>query len=100
MSNRPPAGHFNMLYFASAASFTKKTSEHLPAPLEATKLFDILEKKYPGIRQRVLSSCAVTINLDYIDIEEDSEADGQKVPVALVIHEGDEVALIPPVSSG
>ena len=47
------------------------------------------------MKDKVLSSCAVTVNLTYIDI------DGEDAPDAgLVIKEGDEVAIIPPVSSG
>src|ERR1700753_1309541 len=86
-----PAGHFNLLYFATAASYTTKTSETLPAPLSVTKLFETLENKYPGIRDKVLSSCAVAVNLDYIDLD---DAEG------CTLKEGDEVAIIPPVSSG
>ncbi|MCJ1401371.1 hypothetical protein MMC11_004583 [Xylographa trunciseda] len=98
MSSKPPAGSFALLYFASASTFTKKTSEHIPAPLEASKLFEILEERYPGFRKKVLSSCAVTINLEYVDIEKEPEDDTSKVDQ--VIQEGDEVAIIPPVSSG
>ena len=97
MSSRPPAGHFAILYFATAATFTKKSSEYLPAPLEVFKLFDSLESKYPGIKQRVLSSCAVTVNLEYVDIE--GAFEGGATPT-VTIQEGDEVAIIPPVSSG
>jgi len=98
MLTKPPAGSFTLLYFASAATFTKKTSEHIPAPLEASKLFETLEKRYPGFRTKVLSSCAVTINLEYVDIEREPEDDMSKGHQ--VIQEGDEVAIIPPVSSG
>ncbi|TKA62026.1 hypothetical protein B0A49_11841 [Cryomyces minteri] len=94
MSSRAPPGHFTVLYFASAASYVKKTSETFEAPLPAAKLFDVLEKKYPGMKEKVLSSCALTVNLDYIDLEEDS-GEGQ-----LVLQPGDEVGVIPPVSSG
>lgn len=94
---KPPPGHFNLLYFASASTYTRKGSEHIPAPLEASKLFEVLEEKYPGIRSKILNSCAVTINLDYVDVEGD---DGETPKVAKVIQEGDEVAIIPPVSSG
>lgn len=98
MSSRPPAGYFNLLYFASASTFTMKTSEHMPAPLDVSTLFDVLDKKYPGFRKKVLSSCAVTINLDYVDIERDSGE--EDAPKTHTIQEGDEVAIIPPVSSG
>lgn len=95
MPSKPPAGHFRLLYFASATSFTRKSSDDLPAPLPITDLFRLLEKKYPGIEKAVLASSAITVNLDYIDIEEASEGSEP-----MVIQEGDEVAIIPPVSSG
>ena len=85
------AGHFNLLYFAAASSFTKKQSEAFPAPLKATELFDFLEKQHPGFKEKVLNSCMLTVNLEYVDLEEVS---------GIVIKEGDEVAIIPPVSSG
>lgn len=44
----------------------------------------------------VLDSCAVTVNLEYVDVEEE----GGKEKAGVVIQEGDEVAIIPPVSSG
>ena len=99
MSSSPPRGFFNLLYFASAASFTRKTSEHIPAPLESSKLFAVLEEKYPGFRKRVLGSCAVTINLEYVDIEQGVDEAERHCPDQ-IIHVGDEVAIIPPVSSG
>lgn len=90
---KPPKGHFNILYFASASSITGKEYEALPAPLPLSKLFTTLEERYPGITPKVLKSCLVTVNLDYVDIPQDDDEE-QK------IHEGDEVAIIPPVSSG
>lgn len=103
---KPPKGHFNVLYFASAGTFTSREYEALPAPLALDALFDALEERHPGIRDRVLSSCLVTVNLDYVDVPSssaatsapaDAENAGQKV---ITIREGDEVAIIPPVSSG
>ncbi len=101
---KPPKGHFNILYFAGAGSFTSKEFEALPAPLPLSRLFDVLEERYGGIRAKVLASCLVTVNLDYVDIpggpddDDDDEASGQQEKG--VIEEGDEVAIIPPVSSG
>ena len=66
--------------------------------MPASRLFDELEKRYPGIKQRVLGSCAVTINLDYVDVDPGSGA-GPGAGTTM-IQEGDEVAIIPPVSSG
>ena len=89
---KAPAGHFSILYFAAASTFTGKASEHLPAPVRARDLFAMLEERYSGIGDKVLSSCAVTVNLEYVDVGEE-DADQQ-------IGEGDEAAIIPPVSSG
>lgn len=85
-----PAGHFNLLYFAASSSYTKKSSEYIKAPLRASELFDTLEKMYPGIKEKILNSSAVTLNLEYIDLDESD----------ITFKEGDEVAIIPPVSSG
>lgn len=70
-----------------------RDSESLPAPLPLGKLFSELESRYPGVQAKILDSCLVTVNLDYVDVPEDGE-DGA------LIQEGDEVAIIPPVSSG
>ncbi|KAK4461257.1 hypothetical protein QBC42DRAFT_94900 [Cladorrhinum samala] len=91
---KPPPGHFNILYFASASSYTLKNVESLPAPLPLGKLFGVLEERYKGIRENVLESSLVTLNLTYVDVDEGGEGEGT------VIQEGDEVAVIPPVSSG
>ncbi|KZM25775.1 uncharacterized protein EKO05_0002554 [Ascochyta rabiei] len=96
-SSKPPAGHFTILYFAAASTFTGKTTEHLPAPLRVRHLFAKLDDTYPGFKERVLSSCAVTVNLDYVDLDDDD--DGASC-VDMEINAGDEVAIIPPVSSG
>lgn len=114
-----PPGHFHLLYFATAASYTGKPSEFLKAPLPIAQLFDVLEERYPGVKRRVLASCAVTVNLEYVDVptddddsrgdEDDDDQQGQQQQQqqhqssgrnGLVIQEGDEVAIIPPVSSG
>jgi len=97
MTARPPTGHFNILYFASASSYTTKNVESLSAPLPLSRLFATLEERYKGIRENVLENSLVTVNLTYVDMpgsgEEETETD-------IVIQEGDEVAIIPPVSSG
>lgn len=101
MAAKPPQGHFNILYFASAGSYTSKNVEALPAPLPLRKLFGTLEERYQGIQASVLDHCLVTINLTYVDVPADDEAAaaGQGAE-EIVIQEGDEVAIIPPVSSG
>ncbi|KAI1143306.1 hypothetical protein F5Y05DRAFT_408753 [Hypoxylon sp. FL0543] len=91
---KPPEGHFNILYFASASSFTSKEFETLPAPLPLRKLFDTLEEQYNGIKDRILSSCLVTVNLNYVDVPNPDDESSQAV-----IQEGDEVAIIPPLNA-
>lgn len=96
---RAAPGHFRVLYFAAASTYTKKASDEFKAPLPVRDLFQFLDTQYPGIRDRVLSSCAVTVNLEYVDIGEDKDA-GPQASEDVIIREGDEVAIIPPVSSG
>jgi molybdopterin converting factor small subunit len=99
-------GYFTLLYFASASSYTKKESEFFQAPLPLPKLFGLLEERYPGIKDKVLNHCAVTINLSYVDVDIIGSEGSKKRMVepilgdVVIIREGDEVALIPPVSSG
>lgn len=99
MPTETPAGHFRILYFASAASFTHKESDTFAAPVTAATIFDLLEKSYPGMTQAVLSSCAITLNLEYIDIDS-SNSGIRGSDSKTTIRAGDEVAIIPPVSSG
>jgi len=91
-----PPGHFTILYFASASEYTSKDSETFPAPLPLSKLFDELEGRYSGIKTKLLESCLVTVNLEYVDVPVDAVAARNET----TIKEGDEVAIIPPVSSG
>jgi len=93
-TSNPTNGFFTILYFASASSYTSKDTEMLAAPLPVAKLFDILDEKYKGMKAKVLESCLLTINLEYVDIPSDGSS------TELVIQAGDEVAIIPPVSSG
>lgn len=83
-----------MLFFASASSFTSKQHDTFLAPLPLKGLFDALEERYSGIKEKVLESCLVTVNLEYVDIPGPDEGDGPEIKA------GDEVAIIPPVSSG
>ncbi|PQE19895.1 molybdopterin synthase small subunit protein [Rutstroemia sp. NJR-2017a BVV2] len=95
MSNAAEEGHFTILYFASASSYTSKDAETLEAPLPLSKLFETLEGRYQGIKDKILQSCLVTINLEYVDMPETGSKDSDTM-----IKAGDEVAIIPPVSSG
>jgi molybdopterin converting factor small subunit len=87
---------FQIHYFASASTYTGKNTERLPAPLPLSSLFNTLEALYPGIKEKVLASCSVSLGDEYVDVEGDVEGSDRSV----VIGEGDEVAIIPPVSSG
>lgn len=82
---------FTLLYFASAASITKVSSEDFSAQMSVSELYQKLEEQYPGIKNKILCSSALTINMDYIDLAEADE---------ILLKQGDEVAIIPPVSSG
>ncbi|PNS15672.1 Molybdopterin synthase sulfur carrier subunit [Sphaceloma murrayae] len=69
-----PSGSFTLLYFASAQSFTRRDREAIPGPMSPAQLFQRLEESYPGIHSKGAHSTT--------------------------IQPGDEVAIIPPVSSG
>lgn len=92
-----------ILYFATAASYTRRQQDTLPlpatssnsSPLTLRKVLQLLEEKYPGINAKVLGSCAVTVDLDYVDLEDEGPEGLGKV-----IEAGAEVGIIPPVSSG
>jgi len=93
---QPPPGHFALLYFASANSYTSKEADYFEAPLSLPALFDLLEQKYAGIKKKILDSCLVTINLEYVELP----GSVKDTTSEIVIKAGDEVAIIPPVSSG
>lgn len=93
---KAPADHFTVLYFAAAASYTGRQHDFLSAPLPVGKLYDVLDAKYPGMKEKVLVSCALTVNLEYVDLDEEASTDDG----AIEVKEGDEVGIIPPVSSG
>lgn len=95
MSSKTTGSSFNLLYFASASSFTGKDSDEFEAPVSLSKLFDLVEAKYPGIKSKILDSCLITINLEYVDVPESETGETN-----ITIKAGDEVAIIPPVSSG
>lgn len=93
---KAPPGHFTLLYFAASTSYTQREHDFLPAPMLLSQLYDRLDEHYPGIREKVLSTSALTVNLDYVDVEEEVG----KGDEGLALQAGDEVAIIPPVSAG
>lgn len=107
-------GTCTVLLFASAATYTGGTETlTLPAPATLTLrgVFSALEDRFPGFTAKVLRSAAVTVNLDYVDFEIEDEdqpagpehgnaAGGVGSGLDLPIRPGDEVGIIPPVSSG
>lgn len=103
----PISGTFILLFFASASDYTDTESLTLTAPLPLSQLYGVLEAKYPGITQKVLKGCAITVNLEYVDVPGAGSGQGASAGEGpdgeakdLVIQAGDEVGIIPPVSSG
>ena len=84
-----PPGYFTILYFASAQTCTRKQSETIEAPCTVAALLELLAGRYAGF-EPILQSSALTINLDYVSDDTSSVTNNA----------GDEVAIIPPVSSG
>ncbi|KIW81347.1 hypothetical protein Z517_04372 [Fonsecaea pedrosoi CBS 271.37] len=114
-SKTTSAGTFTLLLFASASTFAGGVETlRLPGPTTLRGVFEALEARFPGMRDAVLRSAAVTVNLEYVDVDPDIDASaGQKRDgdvggdatdkgdgLDMVINAGDEVGIIPPVSSG
>ncbi|KAK2744917.1 hypothetical protein FQN55_006479 [Onygenales sp. PD_40] len=91
---------FQIHYFSTASSYTHRQTESLPAPCPLHKLFDLLEARYPGIKEKVLVSCAVSVGLEYVDVDGGDVGDVDGEMGMRMIGAGEEVAIIPPVSSG
>lgn len=106
------SGTCTLLMFAAASAYTDAESLTLPAPTTLGAIFHALEARFPGFLAKILGSAAVTLNLEYVDVvfpevqgeqaEEErwhrwqKELEGWSVEVRV----GDEVGIIPPVSSG
>lgn len=97
---------FTLLLFASASSYAQDTETlQLRAPMRLAELFDELERRWPGMKRKVLRAAAVSVNLEYVDFEVGSdggvvEAAGETEGKVVWLRKGDEVAVVPPVSSG
>ena len=101
-------GTFTLLLFASASTYTGTETLTLPAPTTLRELFKLLEAKFPGVTDKILKSSAVTVNLEYVDSFDPEDLGKEEVKrqgeegegLDTVIRQGDEVGIIPPVSSG
>ncbi|KIW70338.1 hypothetical protein PV04_02615 [Phialophora macrospora] len=112
-------GTFTLLLFASASTFAgDQETLTMPAPTTLRAVFGTLERRFPGMARQILRSSAVTVNLEYVDFDPDGILDldpgaedgaeqqqkGGDAPrgegLDMLIREGDEVGIIPPVSSG
>ena len=58
------------------------------AGTNATQLLGLVEKKHPTF-EKVLDTCTLALNEEYIDLREENS-----------LKNGDEVAIIPPISGG
>ena len=118
-SSSNSTGTFTLLLFASASSYAGDIeSLSLPAPTTLRQIFTHLESQFPDITKKILRSSGVSVNLEYVDFEvdeldgeskgkggdagaeEEGEVEGQGEGLDMVIRAGDEVGIIPPVSSG
>lgn len=97
-SGLEPTVKIKLLYFASMRDALNRDAEDadVPASLRVLDLLSWLRKRHPILEsdsraRAVLESCACAINMDYLD--HDTAADR-------CFANGDEVALIPPVSGG
>ncbi|ONH66597.1 Molybdopterin synthase sulfur carrier subunit [Cyberlindnera fabianii] len=79
-------------YYGPSADFTTKTEEKLTSIKTISALVQHFETEYSvNFADYVRNNCGICVNLEYIDLNEDSE---------MTLSEEDEVAIIPPVSSG
>lgn len=76
-------------YYGPSTQFTRIKSETLPAS-NLREVFNLWESKYTeAFTQYTRQHCGITVNLEYVDADDD-------VPLT----DKDEIAVIPPVSSG
>lgn len=106
MSAQPQTGAqtsstFTLLLFASAQTYCSNTeSLRWSAPTTLRQVCNDLEEKFPGFGEKVLRASGVTVNLDYVDFEYDRDVLGEGEGGQYVVQPGDEIGIIPPVSSG
>jgi molybdopterin synthase sulfur carrier subunit len=100
-------GQCTVLFFAGASTYTAQESITLHAGVTLRQLLSDLEAKYPGFTSKIISGSAITINLEYVDIDVDelgkenvTDKDDAANGLGMMIEPGDEIGIIPPVSSG
>lgn len=87
-----PSMTFTVLYFAGAKDIAGVESETMYSPsttLPISEFPNLLLAKHPKLSS-ILPTCMLSINLEYID----------KTDADISIKQGDQVAVIPPVSGG
>ncbi|CAG8589470.1 2671_t:CDS:2 [Diversispora eburnea] len=86
---------FKVLYFASAKDATNLSSETIsfpssnPSSISLQELTQILKSRHKKLG-KILEHSMYAINMKYVEIDDTS----------IFVKEGDEVAVIPPVSGG
>lgn len=87
---------FTVLYFAALTDLVAARKQNFTAhaTLKINELIAFLVRSEPLLStdeaQKLLKCCACAINLEYVDLDQDEE----------YVKNGDEVAIIPPVSGG
>ena len=115
-TSQPQEGTFTLLLFASASTYAGNIETlSLPAPTTLRQVFVELESRFPGMVRKILRSSAITVNLEYVDFDPDQVVEGDEASERggakgdeegeghgfdTVVKAGDEVGIIPPVSSG
>lgn len=86
-------GHITILYFAAASTATGLDSERIPLPpqpLALSKLGEILVAKHPDTNlKQVLETSQWSVDAEMVD-----------EPEKVILQDGNEVAVICPVSGG
>lgn len=85
-----------VLYFAKArelATISSETLTLLKGTVISTLVAEVV-RLHPGLKPLELS-CAIAVNLEYIPREEDGAIKEDEA-----LEDGDEIAIIPPVSGG
>ncbi|MGH9106757.1 MAG: MoaD/ThiS family protein [Acidimicrobiales bacterium] len=83
----PGPGAVTVLFFAGARQAAGQSRASMPAGATVAELAERLHSSYGEQMAAVLASCAIWVN-------------GLPAEPGMLLHAGDEVALLPPVSGG